>query len=143
MKHYLLITSLLLSSYTMASAETMNHESAGESEDGGMKGVLGSYSMMREASGTSWQPESTLHDGLFWELGDWSMMTHGFIDVIYDHQGGLRGEDKSFTASMLMLQGSKELGKGTVNLKGMFSLDPLMGKSGYPLLFQTGETADG
>ena len=143
MKHYLLITSLLLSSYTMASAETMSHESASEPEDSGMKGVLGNYSMMREASGTSWQPESTPHDGLFWELGDWSMMTHGFIDVIYDHQGGLRGEDKSFTASMLMLQGSKELSKGTVNLKGMFSLDPLMGKSGYPLLFQTGETADG
>ena len=25
----------------------------------------------------------------------------------------------------------------------MVSADPLMGKSGYPLLFQTGETADG
>jgi hypothetical protein len=32
---------------------------------------------------------------------------------------------------------------GTLGLRAMLSLDPLMGKSGYPLLFQTGETADG
>jgi hypothetical protein len=42
-----------------------------------------------------------------------------------------------------MLMGQRRLGSGTLGLKGMVSLDPLMGKSGYPELFQTGETADG
>jgi len=112
-------------------------------DDMDMPGVLGNYTMTREASGTSWQPDSTPMEGFDWELGDWSMMTHGNINLVYDNQGGKRGDTKTFTASMFMLQGSKELGEGVFNLKSMFSLDPLMGKSGYPLLFQTGETADG
>ncbi len=37
----------------------------------------------------------------------------------------------------------RPLGGGSLTLRGMFSLDPTMGKDGYPLLFQTGETADG
>jgi hypothetical protein len=45
---------------------------------------------------------------------------------------------------MLMLMAQKPVGNdSTLGLRGMFSLDPLMGKSGYPQLFQTGETADG
>lgn len=136
--HLFLAFLLLISSaFAEESHDLMSHEEMN------MFGVLGQYSMMREASGTSWQPDSTPMTGLDWELGDWSMMTHGFVDVIYDHQGGPRGANKSFAASMLMIQGSKSLALGTVNLKGMFSLDPLMGKTGYPLLFQTGETADG
>ena len=42
-----------------------------------------------------------------------------------------------------MLMGNRPLGPGTLGLRAMVSLDPTMGKSGYPLLFQTGETADG
>ena len=37
----------------------------------------------------------------------------------------------------------RPLGLGSLTLRGMVSLDPTMGKDGYPLLFQTGETADG
>jgi hypothetical protein len=44
---------------------------------------------------------------------------------------------------MLMVMGQRELGEGTLGLRGMVSLDPLMGKRGYPLLLQTGETANG
>lgn len=136
--HYLLSALLIAPSPLLAEMahEHMDHDMK-------MPGTLGSYSMTREASGTSWQPESTPMDGLGWELGDWSMMSHGNINLIYDNQGGKRGDTKTFASSMLMVQGSKDLGEGVINLKGMFSLDPLMGKSGYPLLFQTGETADG
>jgi hypothetical protein len=35
------------------------------------------------------------------------------------------------------------LGDGTVQLRAMLSPDPLMGKSGYPLLLASGETANG
>jgi hypothetical protein len=44
---------------------------------------------------------------------------------------------------MLMMMAQRPLGDGTLGLRGMVSADPLMGKSGYPLLLQTGETANG
>jgi hypothetical protein len=106
-------------------------------------GILGDYSMMRDASGTSWQPESTPMEGVHGLIGEWSTMVHGYISGIYDHQGGPRGADKSFSESMLMGMAQHGLGDGHVTVRGMISLDPLMGKNGYPLLLQTGETADG
>lgn len=108
-----------------------------------MQGMYGPYTMMREASGTSWQPDSSPHSGIMGMAGDWQTMVHGYLDAIYDHQGGPRGDDKSFSASMLMLMAQRPLASGTFGLRGMFSLDPVMGKGGYPLLLQTGETADG
>jgi hypothetical protein len=71
------------------------------------------------------------------------VMAHGFADLVYDRQGGPRGDEKLFIASMAMAMGQRAVGPGTWALRTMFSLDPLMGRSGYPLLFQTGETADG
>jgi hypothetical protein len=108
-----------------------------------MSGTGGPYSMMRDASGTSWQPESTPMDALHGELGQWSTMLHGFVDLIYDHQGGPRGGDKTFSESMVMAAAQKDVGPGTLTLRTMLSLDPLMGARGYPLLLQTGETANG
>ena len=108
-----------------------------------MKSALGPYSMSREGSGTSWQPEATPMQGLHFTAGDWSLMAHGFVNAIYDKQTGPRGDEKSFTESMAMLMGNRPVGPGTLGLRAMLSLDPTMGKSGYPLLFQTGETADG
>jgi len=108
-----------------------------------MAGATGSYSMMRDASGTAWQPDSTPMEGLHSELWGWSTMLHGYITGVYDHQGGRRGGEKTFGESMLMGMAQKQLGSGTLTLRTMLSLDPLMGKSGYPLLLQTGETANG
>lgn len=108
-----------------------------------MRGMYGPYPMTREASGTSWQPDATPMEGVHSMNGPWSTMWHGFVNVIYDHQGGPRGDRKTFSESMLMGMAQRPLAGGTLGLRGMVSLDPLMGKSGYPLLFQTGETANG
>lgn len=108
-----------------------------------MAGELGAYSMMRDASGTSWQPESTPMQGFDWSRGGWSGMVHGYADLVYDHQDGARGGTKTFSESMLMVMAQHSLGRGTLTLRSMLSLDPTMGPSGYPLLLQTGETADG
>jgi hypothetical protein len=76
--------------------------------------------------------------------GDWMLMAHGYADAIYDNQGGRRGDDKAFSASMAMLMAQRPIGEdGTLGLRAMVSLDPLMGARGYPLLFATGETANG
>lgn len=108
-----------------------------------MSGLYGPYAMTREATGTAWQPDSTPHEGLHLMAGDWMLMAHGSAYGIYDHQGGRRGDEKAFSESMLMLMARRSLGEGALGLRAMVSLDPAMGKAGYPLLLQTGETADG
>jgi len=109
----------------------------------GMRGQFGSYPMARESSGTSWQPEATPMEMLHTMGDNGSLMLHGYANVVADRQTGPRGAGKTFSESMLMAMAVRPLGPGTVGLRGMVSLDPLMGKSGYPLLFQTGESADG
>lgn len=108
-----------------------------------MQGFLGPYDMSREGSGTSWLPDSTPHQGVHAAYGDWMLMGHALINGVYDHQGGPRGGDKTFASGMLMGMAQRPLGDGTLGLRAMVSPDPFMGPSGYPLLFATGETADG
>ena len=128
---------------TRADAQDMQNMSGMDMGGPMMKGETGDYSMMRDASGTSWQPDSTPMEGIQDDLWGWSTMLHGYIDGVDDHQGGPRGGNKTFSESMLMAMAQKDLGPGTLTLRSMFSLDPFMGKSGYPLLLQTGETANG
>jgi len=71
-------------------------------------------------------------------------MAHGFANLIYDNQGGGRGDRKVFSSNMLMGMAQRPLGPGTFGARSMLSLEPLtIGRKGYPLLLQTGETADG
>lgn len=123
-----------------------SHPSHGSSEMESMEmnGMFGSYPMTRESSGTSWQPQATPMDGLHWMKQDWTLMFHGFATGIYDRQGGKRGDDKFFSSNMFSFMAQRPLGPGTFGFRSMFSLEPAtIGKRGYPLLLQTGETADG
>ena len=109
-----------------------------------MNGMYGPYSMGREASGTAWQPEAAGHAGLHLMKGPWMVMLHGFADVVYDDQGGPRGDTKLFSDNMGMAMAQRALAGGSFGLRTMLSLEPgTVGKEGYPLLLQTGETADG
>ncbi len=108
-----------------------------------MAGALGGYAMMRDASGTAWQPDSTPMQGPNFASGGWTGMAHGYVDLVYDHQEEPRGGSKTFSESMLMLMAQHAAGSGTFTFRTMLSLDPAMGADGYPLLLQTGETADG
>ena len=110
---------------------------------GDMTGMFGPYPMTREASGTSWQPDGTPMEGIHGMNGPWRTIWHGYVNVVYDHQGGPRGGKQTFAESMLMAMAQRPFGNGTLGLRAMVSLDPTIGKGGYPLLFQTGETADG
>ena len=109
-----------------------------------MEGALGPYPMSREASGTAWQPDAARHDGIHFMSGSWMGMVHGFADVVLDAQGGPRGDTKVFSSNMGMAMAQRPLGPGVLGLRAMVSLEPAtIGKDGYPLLLQTGETADG
>jgi hypothetical protein len=108
-----------------------------------LTGALGPYPINRESSGTAWQPDASEHSGLHVMSGDWTLMAHGVLNLVYDHQSGARGADKAFASGMLMGMARRPLGHGTLQFKAMLSPDPLMGKSGYPLLLASGETANG
>ncbi len=108
-------------------------------------GALGNYPVMRDASGTSWQPDtSEAMGGMHAMSGDWMLMAHVSLFGVYSWQSGSRGGDKLFPAGMLMGMARRDFADGdTLNLRAMLSLDPLMGKSGYPLLLGSGENANG
>ena len=110
-----------------------------------MRGLLGPYAMSREASGTSWQPQTTPMGGSApWMTGEWMWMAHGSANLVATDNSGPRGERDTVIQTMGMLMGMRPLGPGTLGVRAMVSLDPWgVGKTGYPLLFQTGETADG
>jgi len=109
-----------------------------------MTGMYGPYPITREASGTSWQPDAAPHRGMHLMAGPWTKMVHGMVDLVQDDQGGRRGDDKLFSSNMVMGIAQRPLGPGTLGLRGMISAEPAtVGKHGYPLLLQTGETADG
>jgi len=107
-------------------------------------GLLGPYPMTRDASGTSWQPDAAGHQGLETMAGDWMLMGHVMLQGIYDTQSGPRGGDQTYLAGMVMGMARRDFDGGdTLNLRLMLSPDAFMGKSGYPLLLATGETANG
>ncbi len=133
----------LLLAVAMAEGALAADMSADSGMGMGMPSALGSHPMTRDGSGTSWQPDTTPMAGLHLMGSDWMVMAHGFVNAVVDRQTGPRGDRQGFTESMAMVMASRDFGPGRLGLRGMVSLDPAMGKSGYPLLFQTGETADG
>jgi hypothetical protein len=109
-----------------------------------MTGSYGFYSMTREASGTSWQPEAAPHSGIMLMQDDWMVMLHGRALGIADSQSGPRGGSDTFAAGMVMAMATRALtSDDTLGLHAMMSIDPFMGRRGYPLLLATGETANG
>lgn len=122
----------------------MDH-SAHNGDHGAMPSALGAYPMSRDASGTAWQPDAASHGGLHYTLpgSNWTGMVHATIDGVYSWQDGPRGDELGFVAGMVMGSLRGDLGPGQLQLRGMVSPDPLMGKRGYPLLLAAGETADG
>src|SRR5437764_2570320 len=95
-------------------------------------------------SGTSWQPSSAPMHMHYKVAGDWLLMFHYNLIVGMNRQGGPRGATKFESANWFMPMAYHKLGKGTLQLRGMFSAEPFtFPPGGSPLLFQTGETYKG
>lgn len=123
----------------MTGMESMSH--AGHHV---MKSAFGLYPGNRDASGTSWQPDLSPHYGLHGEHGGWDLMLHGTVNVVYDNQSGPRGGEKAFVLGHIMGSAARDLSaRDRLQLRVAVTPDPFMGPRGYPLLFATGETADG
>lgn len=126
---------------TEPAAGHAGHEQGGHGE---MVGLFGPYPASREVSGTAWQPEATPHEARHGMRGPWSWMAHARAHGVYTDQGGPRGDDDLYATNMAMAAARRPAGAGTFGVRAMLSLEPLtVGDEGYPLLLQTGETADG
>jgi hypothetical protein len=73
----------------------------------------------------------------------WMAMAHGAASFNFTHQAGPRGENQGYATDMFMAMAYGPAGEGTLGVRAMVSLEPLMGPAGYSLLLQTGESADG
>lgn len=108
-----------------------------------MTGPLG-LGLQQRASGTGWAPHSTPMYGHMWLAGEWSVMLHYQLFSGLNVQGSDRGETHFTNVNWVMGMAQRRIGRGQLTTRAMLSLEPLMlGARGYPLLLQTGETANG
>jgi hypothetical protein len=100
--------------------------------------------LMGQSSGTGFQPAAWPMPMLMNKIGDWNLMWMGQAYLVGTQQSGPRGGDKIYSANWGMLGAVHKLGRGSLMLRSMVSLDPMTVTSRqYPLLFQTGEAAYG
>ena len=108
-----------------------------------MAGPLG-ISMERTGSGTTWIPDAVILPSRHFMAGGWMVMVHGFLFGQYDYQGGPRGDEQWGSLNWAMVMADREVGGGLLTLRFMPSLDPwTVGRCGYPMLVQSGETCGG
>jgi hypothetical protein len=101
-------------------------------------------SMGAMGSGTAWQPSSGPMQMYHKVAGGWLLMFHYNLIAGLNHQGGPRGTTKFDSQNWFMPMAYHKLGRGTLQLRGMFSAEPFtFPPGGSPLLFQTGETYKG
>jgi hypothetical protein len=101
--------------------------------------------MSREASGTSWIPDSSPMYGRMFMFGENMLMLHGAIFPRYTNVSTRRGDDRIDAPNWFMGMFSRPLwNNAQFGSRLMMSLDPLTEQGrGYPLLFQTGESWNG
>jgi len=105
--------------------------------------------MNRNGSGTGWLPDASPMYGIMLHSKKWMYMIHGNIFLRYTKQDlgnkGARGDDKFDAPNWFMVMAQRKVGRnGLFHYEAMISLDRLTeGGSGYPLLFQSGESWKG
>jgi hypothetical protein len=106
----------------------------------GMNGPLG-IPHTRMGSGTSWLPDAAPMNAWHWMPGSWTLMVHGQAFLVFNRQGGPRGDTQWASTNWAMIMAMRPLGRGLLHLHGMMSLEPYtLGDQGYPLLLQSGES---
>ena len=105
--------------------------------------------MNRNGSGTGWLPDTSPMYGYMFHSKKWMYMVHGNLFLRYTDQDvgnkGSRGDEKFDAPNWFMMMAQRKVGrKGLFHYNVMISLDRITeGGSGYPLLFQSGESWEG
>src|SRR5215213_7019837 len=152
---FLLSSSLLHAQHEhhQMQSDTTKKKSGEEEMESSMVPMSHAYSlnlpMNRNGSGTGWLPDASPMYGYMIHSKKWMYMVHGNVFIRYNNQDigdkGSRGSEKWDAPNWFMFMGQRKVGEnGLFHFSSMFSLDAaIAGKTGYPLLFQTGETANG
>lgn len=100
--------------------------------------------MSREASGTSWLPDTTPMYAIHGAVGSWQWMFHENAFLQYMDTEGTRGDEQFGSINWFMGMASRQLGGGNLTLRTMVSAEPItVGNCGYPDLLATGESCKG
>ncbi len=102
--------------------------------------------MLRNASGTAWQPESTPHSALHTNAAGFELTFHALLFAGYDAQGTSRGADEALGVGWLMGMARRQFESSSLTARAMLSPEPWTAghtAGGYPLLLQTGESFQG
>jgi hypothetical protein len=147
-KKWLGVNALLLAALTLPAFAQEHDHSAMEHNDANEQICVTPWLIpsAAEGSGTSRLPGRESHKpGRSYSDcdGQPGLSYHGHVWGVHTDQSGPRGGHKSYVQSMGMVEWEKGSAKGRLQLKSLFSLEPLMKNIGYPNLFATGETAGG
>jgi hypothetical protein len=141
---YLVLIALLIAQATTVFAQHEGHQMPSPAPAASPDSAVDLSHMGRMGSGTAWQPESTPMSMQHKQSGEWVLMFHYNLVAGVNRQGGPRGVTKVESANWFMPAAMRRVGRGTLELRGMFSAEPFtFPPGGSPLLFQTGETYKG
>jgi len=100
--------------------------------------------MARDGSGTAWLPDTTPMYGIHSQRGQWQLMAHGNAFLQLLSESGDRGDDQFGSINWFMGMAERNVGRGRLQLGGMFSLEPATIRGcGYPDLLASGEQCEG
>lgn len=162
-RYYLLLLYIALSTATGYAQMPMTMDSTGHMQgmdhmdmamDSSRGFMTSSYSrhlpMTIDGSGTSWLPAESRMEAAMWHKKNTQIMLHGALWLRGDFQNANnptgQGHSNRFNApNWIMAMVDQRAGRrGLLNFTVMMSLDALtVGRGGYPLLFQTGESYRG
>jgi hypothetical protein len=86
-------------------------------------GTLNSLQMGQMGSGSSWQPATTPMYMYTKVSGKWVVFVHADAKIGVNAQGGARGVTKFESSNWIMPMAFRRVGKGTLQLRGMFSFE--------------------
>ena len=146
---FFLLAVFVTANVSVAQSDTHSTQSGMPEHAGHMSMNAGSHSLIdlieqHATAGTDIEPISTPQNMLMTTRGEWVFMLHGVAFLNDTQQTGPRGADKLLSTNWIMPMAQRELGRGTLTLRTMLSLEPAtVSDRRYPLLFEQGETAFG
>jgi hypothetical protein len=141
----LLVAALVVLSSRSAEAQPAEHEHPSTQHEAAAPSVV-DLEMVRNVSGTAWQPESTPHAALHTEAAGFALMFHTLLFAGYDYQATDRGAQEPIAVGWLMGMAQRRFETSSLTVRLMLSPEPGTAGyrgGGYPLLLQTGETFGG
>jgi hypothetical protein len=137
------VIAMTLAAGELQSQQPMQMNMSDSKPDMMMTGPLG-ISTDRQGSGTTWVPEAVLMPFRHALYGKWDIMSHWNVFLQADRQSGDRGDTQFGSINWSMVMASRPLLGGRLQLRAMNSIEAAtVGRCGYPLLLQSGETCHG